>query len=172
MASRNTACKEGDAPVDYDLTCWYLNIRRVIELLGAETVSPDLRRISALGEIDDQLRTNVIISALKKRLTDWLHTENPPTLGQLLIEDKLRPGVLFTHYDRYFCKGLSKVTKALQKGNSPVPMAEAYAKLESFRSGQKISFRFHHEHLTQIYHGQSFQNNDGCHPGCRDRYDG
>ena len=148
MARRNSEESENDTPVDYDLTCWYLNVRRVIELVGADSVTPDIRQIAALSNIDDALRKNFIISALKKRITDWLHTANPPTLGQLLIEDKLRTGVIFTHYDRYFCKGLPKVGEALQKGKTPVPAAEAYAKLDSFRPGQKISFRFHHEHLT------------------------
>ncbi len=36
----------------------------------------------------------------------------------------------------------------MQKGRTPVPAAEAYAKLDSFNPGQKVSFRFHHEHLT------------------------
>ena len=148
MARRNSADREGDAPVDYDLTCWYLNKRRVIKLVGADSVTPDIRRVSALANIDDGLRANFIISALENRLTDWLRTANPLTLGQLLLEGKLHPGVLFTHYDRYFCKGLSKVGEVLQKGRSPVPMAEAYAKLDSFRPSQIISFRFHHEHLT------------------------
>lgn len=125
-----------------------MNVRRVIELVGADNVGPGIRRVAALGNINDGLKANVIISALKDRLTDWLHATSPPTLGQLLIKETLRPGILFTHYDRHFCKGLSKVGEALHKGRSRIPMAEAYAKLDSFRPGLKISFRFHHEHLT------------------------
>ena len=79
MAHRNSADRKSDAPVDYYLTYWYLNIRRVIELVGVDSVTPDIRRITALGKIDDGLRTNVMISALKKGLTNWLHMENPPT---------------------------------------------------------------------------------------------
>ena len=115
MTGRTPSTNQDDTPVDYDLSCWYLNARRVIELVGADSVTPDIRRVTALANIDDGLRANFIISALKDRLTEWLHAANPPTLGQLLVKGKLLPGVLFTHYDRYFCKGLSKVGEALNK---------------------------------------------------------
>jgi len=137
-----------EAPVDYDLTCWYLNVRRVIELLGASNVVPDLKEVVSLAGLGEGLQRTVTTSALKDRITAWLRQVNPPTLGQLLLEGELRPGTLFTHYDRYFCKGLSQVSEAIQKGRHPVPLAEAYAKLDTFVPGLKLSFRFHHEHLT------------------------
>ncbi|KAB0268471.1 hypothetical protein [Microvirga brassicacearum] len=132
---------------DYDLTCWYLNIRRVLELIGIDSIAYDLRGLEALSQLGDATRQISLIVTLKNRLTEWLHNHNPPTLGQLLIEDRLKPGMLFTHYDRYFCKGLSQVSAALRKGRTP-PAAEAYAKLDTFEEGLILSVRFHHDHLT------------------------
>ena len=40
MASARTPNTQGSAPVDYDLTCWYLNQRRVVELVGVDSVAP------------------------------------------------------------------------------------------------------------------------------------
>lgn len=37
------------AAPDYGLTCWYLNQRRVIELLGAEAMAPRLRAVERMG---------------------------------------------------------------------------------------------------------------------------
>jgi hypothetical protein len=135
-------------PINYDLTCWYLNVRRVMELVGARNMTADLKNIAAVGEIDDGVRRNVLLSILKDNLTDWLHAANPATLGQLLITGKLKTDTMFTHYTNYFGKGLSQVSAALRKGQTQVPMAELYAKLDEFSPGQIIRFRFHHEHLT------------------------
>jgi hypothetical protein len=137
-----------EPPIDYDLTCWYLNVRRVTELVGARNIAADLTGIGALGEIDDAMRRIMILSVLKDSLTNWLRATNPPTLGQLLATNNLNQTQMFTHYTNYFFKGLSQVSEALRKGRHPVPSAEGYAKLDEFRPGQKISFRFHHEHLT------------------------
>jgi hypothetical protein len=135
-------------PVDYDLTCWYLNARRVIELIRVNSISADLQNIASLDAIDDAMRKNVTLSILKDGVTRWLRATNPPTLGQLLISNELRPGSLFTFYTNYFFKGLSKVSEALRKGKTTIPMAEGYAKLDEFRANGRIQFQFSHEHLT------------------------
>ena|ERR1051326_6599901 len=134
--------------VDYDLTCWYLNARRVLELVGNNAVAPYIRSIDGIAQVDNNLRKNWIISGLKSALTDWLHNVKPPTLGQLLIGERLQTNVLFTHYTNYFFRGLSEVHKAIENGRSPIPSAEAYAKLEEFSTDKRVRFRFHHEHLT------------------------
>lgn len=97
---------EGSNLPNYDLTCWYLNTWRVLELIGSESVAADLRKLESLSQLGDATRQIGLLVTLKDHLTVWLLEKNPPTLGQLLVEDRLKPGVLFTHYDRYFCKGL------------------------------------------------------------------
>ncbi len=119
-----------------------------MELVGAQNIAADLKDIDALGKNADALRQSMVLSIMKDHLTEWLRAANPPTLGQLLVTGNLRPNTMFTHYTNYYCKGLSHVSEALRKEHNSVPMAEAYAKLDEFRPGQKISFRFHHEHLT------------------------
>jgi len=42
MARKGVMAAKGKAPVDYDLTCWYLNQRRVIDLVGTDSVMPRL----------------------------------------------------------------------------------------------------------------------------------
>ena len=135
-------------PLDYELTCWYFNVKRVLELVGVDSVVPDLKTIAAIGEIDDPLRKNLLLVALKDSLTRWLSRNNPPTLGQLLTQGNLHPNMLFTHYSNYFCKGSTQAWEALRKRKPTVPPMETYSKLDEFRPGQKVRFRFHHEHLT------------------------
>lgn len=148
MARRTSPNRQQSAPVDYDLTCWYLNQRRVVELVGVEAVAPGLGRVESFAADTDPLRRIAQLSLLKDALVDWFHSANPPTLGQLLISDTLKKNSLFTFYTNYYCRGLPKVRDSLDKGREPVPTAEAYAKLDAFRPGWRVSFRFHHEHLT------------------------
>ena len=126
-------------PVDYDLTCWYLNARRVIELIGARNLVQEVGPIDSLSEIDG-IAKSIVLGAFKDSLTTWLHKIELPTLGQLLLTRDLRPGMMFTHYDRYFFKGLSRVSDAVRKGHAHVPAAEAYAKLDTFQPGLRINF--------------------------------
>jgi len=74
--------------VDYDLTCWYLNARRVIELVGINSVAPNLKAIAAISQIDG-LAKIAVVGALKDAVTQWLHQCNPSTLGQLLLKGSL-----------------------------------------------------------------------------------
>ncbi|MDP3852596.1 hypothetical protein [Phenylobacterium sp.] len=133
---------------DYDLTCWYLNSRRVIELVGAEQMTPQLQQLASIGNYDDHWRTLAALGFLKDQLTDWVRRANPPTLGQLIARGQLGENRIFTHFSNYYFKGLPKVSAALNKHAATVPMAEAYSKLDDVREGLRISFNFHHEHLT------------------------
>jgi hypothetical protein len=132
-------------PLDFDLTCWYINQRRVLELVGVDGLSGQLR---AVEELSGKLRKNAEIVTFKDALTRWLHQHNPPTLGQLLIAQEPRAGLIFTLYTNWFCKGLREAGRAIEKGKTPIPMALAYAKLDEFRGGWRIECRFHPEHLT------------------------
>lgn len=128
-------------PVDYDLTCWYLNRRRVLELVGLEAAYQT-------AGLSGRMALNAELVLLKNALVAWLNFNKPPTLGQLLIKGDLREHSLFTHYSNFFGKGLSAIGRALAKGKTDVPMAELYAKLDEINTGWRLTFRFHHEHLA------------------------
>lgn len=130
---------------DYDLTCWYLNQRRVFELVGAAAFKDELTWADSLSEA--QSRHNAKLSIYKNALTDWLNRNGPPTLGRLIISKEVAEGAFFTHFTNYFCRGLGKVHDALRQ-HKAVPMAEAYAKLDDLQQGLRITCRFSHEHLT------------------------
>jgi hypothetical protein len=130
--------------IPFDLTCWYLNSRRVLELVGGEAV---YGRLAAVANLHGQLRKNAELQIQKDALTDWLRTTNPPPLGKLIVEAKLKEGALFTHYSNFFFRGLPGVRAAIRKGND-APLAEAYSKVKNWSSDGRVVFKFHHEHLT------------------------
>lgn len=133
---------------DFDLTCWYLNLRRVAELVGIDPKAGDLKALSSISELDDQLRTLAILAHFNGRLSAWMRVAQPPTLDGLILRSELRQGMFFTHYAKYIFKGLPAVDRAMRKGGVPVPMAEGYAKLDALKPGLVSRFKFHHEHLT------------------------
>jgi hypothetical protein len=89
-----------------------------------------------------------ILSYFKDRIAEWVRIANPPSLGELILKDKLGKNTIFTHYSNYYFKGLSRTNQALMKGSTQIPMAEAYSKLDDLREGLRVRFNFSHEHLT------------------------
>lgn len=132
---------------DYDLTCWYINQRRILELVGFGVLAHQLESIANVYP-QDQIRKMAELAVFKDALTQWLQERNLPTLGQVIIKDQVKPDILFTHYTNWFCKGLREVDRAISRGNTVVPPALAYGKLDDLREGWRINCRFHHEHLT------------------------
>ena len=53
---------------DYDLTAWYLNGRRVMELIGADAASTHLARLQAFGG-DDHLKDIATSVAMKEAIS-------------------------------------------------------------------------------------------------------
>lgn len=135
-------------PRDYDLTCWYINARRVLELVGIDSIAPELRVIAPFTETNDNFRKVATLAVLKDALTLWLHQNNPPTLGQLLLRGVDVVNTLFTHYSNYYCKGSGRAARARSKANTTSRDMEIYSKLDEFREGQKVRFHFNSEHLT------------------------
>jgi hypothetical protein len=107
-----------------------------------------LRDIAAIGDIHDNLRVLATLGYFKERLTTWIASAAPPTLGELLAKDELRRGSIFTHFSNYYFKGLPTVQKAIERGDARPPLAEGYAKLDALKPGFVARFKFSHEHLT------------------------
>ena len=126
--------------VPYDLTCWYLNARRILELTGP---TPPNTFIAD----DDSYARSSNLSQLKKIVVDWMQACCPEPLGVLLANNKLTTESLFTHHSDYYFVGLGKVGEARAQGKTVKP-AKAYSKLEDWQTGAKVTFDFHDEHLT------------------------
>ena len=126
--------------IPYDLTCWYLNARRIVELAGDFLPSTQYT-----GDVHlSKLRR---LSELKKALISWMTTVGPPPLEVLLSSGTLTTGSMFTHHSNYYFVGLRKSYEERMNGKDVEP-ALAYSKLEEWKKGGRVSFDFHDEHLT------------------------
>lgn len=126
--------------VPYDLTCWYLNARRIVELTGSVPAA-------VRSGTDDQLRKLATFRALKEALANWIGTAKPEPLGVMLAKGAPQVGRVFTCHSNFFFSGLGKVADALRKGKEPA-LAQAYTKLDDWQAGGRLKFAFHYEHLT------------------------
>jgi hypothetical protein len=134
---------KGEPGSNLDLTCWYLNIRRLIELVGAEELGARLSVIDRLPS-SDHLTKLAGLSAVKDALLLWLEQVKPPTLGQLVLSGQLQVGQIFTSYGTWYFKNSSDV-----RGDSSVAdMALAYTKLDNIEPGLKVQCRYDRNHLT------------------------
>lgn len=126
--------------VTYDLTCWYLNARRIVELTGSVPAVPG-------SGMDEQLRKLASFRALKEAVVNWMGAAKPEPLGVMLAKGAPQVGKVFTCHSNFFFSGLGKVADALRKGKEPA-LAQAYTKLDDWQAGGRLKFAFHHEHLT------------------------
>lgn len=126
--------------VPFDLTCWYLNARRIAELVGMEVVEGN--RVAT----SDHLQRLADLDALRRSIILWIRKNSPQPVEKLFIEGNLREGVLVTLNTNFFFKGLSKFAEHQPSRASELPIA--YAKLFDLRDGLKLTFDFHPEHLT------------------------
>jgi hypothetical protein len=119
-----------------DLTCWYINNRRVFELLGTSQTQriPLVSESEPLASLNNQ-------NAIQEAFVSWLQRSNVEPLGKLLVTQSVREGDLFTHHDQFFFNWSRK------KQDSIKPVG-SYAKLDHFESDLKLRFEFHTEHLT------------------------
>jgi hypothetical protein len=58
-----------------------LNARRVIELVGAGGLLPQIGQIDTLVQVDDATRKSMALAILKQSLTVWMHGANVPRSG-------------------------------------------------------------------------------------------
>lgn len=127
--------------IPFDLTCWYLNARRIAEITGVIPIAPS-------ASTDPHSARTAQLIQLKNAVVAWMKSSNPTPLEVLLAEGKLAPGSIFTHHSNFFFSGLSKVAEARRKGKPVKQPATAYSKLDEWRSGGRLTFEFHDEHLT------------------------
>ena len=123
---------------DYDLTSWYLNLRRVAELVGTNVlVLPP--SINAVDRVDNHMHKVALLAQAKDALVAYLRAAKIPTLGQLILTNKLKPGQLFTHYGAYYCKGVT---------NTKNKNAELHTRLIPILPAARLRIPFAKEHLT------------------------
>lgn len=132
--------------VPYDLTCWYLNDRRIMELVGPGALDCGGGGSPSRDPHLDRLRR---LRDLKDAAIDWMQAAKPSPLGVLLTTGAADAGRVFTHLGLFGFKGLNKYDAARQSGRSaPVPVA--YSKLDPWMPNGKVTCDYYPEHLTSV----------------------
>lgn len=114
------------------LISWYVNSRRVLEIIG-----PGI--LSGLGS-DVALLANF----LGPRVLEWIRAKNIPSLLSLILSGRLAPGSIFTHEATFFSKGMSELDLSKPKD------AKLYVKLgeQDPEHGRSLDVLFNTANLT------------------------
>lgn len=127
--------------VPFDLTCWYLNARRIAEITS---VTP----IAAPGAADPHTARTAQLIQLKNAAVAWMKANGALPLEVLLAKGTLVPGAMFTHHSTFSFSGLSKFAEAQLKKRPVKRLATAYSKLDEWQQGGRVEFEFHDGHLV------------------------
>lgn len=128
----------------YDLSCWYINFRRLMEVFGP---LPDFDDTANISRADNLLQIKRMV--LAKNLTiDRLHKQPPPTFGKLAATGRVSPGAVFTYHGKFFCKGLSAFEQSQTRGKLTSSLPYIYTNFPDSDSKRRLSVTYHPEHLT------------------------
>jgi len=90
-------------------TAWYLNPERIYQLVNAPTLAHHLDKLDGVsGRAFLHSDAGIARSVVKQKLEEWLHCNPVPSLGELVVKGELREGKLFTIYQDFYGRGLSK----------------------------------------------------------------
>lgn len=95
---------------EISFTAWYLNPNRICQLLDKASLYAHLEAVNShQGRNHWGSPAYVAHTAIKHELEAWLHSNAVPSLGELIINNcEIPPGTLFTVYQDFYGKGLSK----------------------------------------------------------------
>ena len=127
--------------IPFDITCWYINARRIYELVGS-------RSIPVYPTESDFIQRNRSLSDQKNAAVQYMVLNSVEPLDKLILKNELQVGSLFTHHSNFFFNGLSKVQRALEDEKKGIPKSIGYSKLDQWKQYSRLEFDFHYEHLT------------------------
>lgn len=128
----------------FNLTCWYINQRRLMELVGPAAVA---QRLDGYQYLEEYQRTLATLAGFKSLAIDYIKSQGVEPLGTSVLNQKAVEGCMFTHYSQFWFKGLSKLHPD-SKNRKQNGTASGYAKLDDFEPALRLEFNFHPEHLT------------------------
>ena len=113
------------------ITAWYLNPDRIYQLINSKGLLEHLKTLSGhVGRANVYTPEGMARSIIKQELEEWLHNNAIPSLGELIAKNvELRKGQLFSIYQNFYGKGLSKYNNP----EKPIPrdaIAELHKKID------------------------------------------
>lgn len=136
--------KKNSNETNLDLTAWYVNIRRCLELIG----SNQMYDMALKADKNDYSIKPGITQYIKDDLMDYVRNNEIKSLEMLILKDEAVPGSLFTINACFMCAGIfAHHESRAKKGKIPKP-ATAKASLGDLKKGLSLTIQFFGEHIT------------------------
>lgn len=132
-----------DENIDYDLTSYYFNIKRVSELIGFGNT------IAMYGNVsDDVMLRTAIVSKMKDALVTYMSKNSISSIEKLSVTNSLEIGSLFTIFASFSFKGLLRHHKGHPRHRMGLPLATGSCELGEAIGNKKVNFKFSPDHLV------------------------
>ena len=131
-----------------NLSALFLSQKRLNEVLDRQLLPAAVRHVNLSDPRNDGLYRTSILTAYEDASVNWLDTAELPTLGELIAQDRLRQGVLFTHLGPFFGRGIEDAATFAYLGKPMKRQAVLWAKLDGFRDGMTLTVQAHPDNYT------------------------
>jgi hypothetical protein len=133
-----------------NISALFLSQKRLDEVLSRESHAPPYRHFILGDRKNSGLERRVVLTAYEDAAIAWLTEVGLPTLGQLVVEERLTQGVFFTHIGPFFGKGVLDASARFQSGRPVRKEAVLWTKLDGFREDLTLTVQAHPENYTTM----------------------
>ncbi len=116
---------------------FYIHVQRTFDSLGPR-VSERFGLVPS-----EQIERGWYYSLLSEELLRALERAKPPTLGEAVVHNNLKPGMIVSHYGLFYCRGVGQYLSDKRR-----ELPDMYVKLDDLRSGLRAFSTLDPVHFT------------------------
>ncbi|HEX5234896.1 MAG TPA: hypothetical protein VFW25_06145 [Silvibacterium sp.] len=131
-----------------NISAFLLSQKRLNEVLSSAVLPAAARLFTITDAKNAGLHRTAVISAYETAALAWLSERKFPSLGQLITESRLAPGLFFIHDGPFFGREIKDSAVQFQEKGYTSRKPVLWTKLETFREGLKLTVQAHPENYT------------------------
>jgi hypothetical protein len=146
VARRQTLENTSSLDPTWKLTPWYLNVRRIADLIGSPEIHAAVLNISHLSGGRVYAPS---LAPLTNNMVLWLRKQRIMPFEQLLLQEEAKVGQLFTAFRDFYCRGLPAWRRYSGKSGGPRPERPQISARYDFNAEPlHLTIPFDPEHLV------------------------
>src|SRR5690348_241141 len=128
----STTRPDSEVDLSFDLNCWYINVGRVLDLIGSKALKLSLNELISASSIPDAFMRRIAQDVLvKEEFLCWARTHYVESLGRQIVTQTIRVGNLFTANQDFYGRRLKGI-KATEDSSNNSDLGELHTKLNKF----------------------------------------
>jgi len=140
--------EQGQGAAMLNISAYYLSQKRLNEVLPSESLLAAARVFSISAQADAGLTRTSVISAYESSAIAWLSDRKFPSLGQLIVENRIAAGTFFTHDGPYYGKEIEDSAIEFEEKGFTSGKPLLWTKLDTLKEGLRLTVQSHPENYT------------------------